>query len=189
VGHCVIEPLEHAPSHVAADEELADEARNFQKCLIRMFEGKGASLVFFETHLASRAARSGMAIECVPLPARDASAASGYFKQELRESEDEWSQHKKVYDTGGCVRGKVPPGFSYFDVSFALRGGFAHVIESESEWRVDFGRDVLEGLVEHPNSGIPLARRPKEPFGVLKERVVEFAQAFKPFDWTTQLQA
>ena len=49
----------------------------------------------------------------MPLPQRDAGAASGYFKQELREAEGEWSQHKKVYETGGCVRGKVPHGFSY----------------------------------------------------------------------------
>ena len=31
---------------VGQSAELADEARNFQKCLIRMFEARGAALVF-----------------------------------------------------------------------------------------------------------------------------------------------
>mmetsp|Transcript_43541 Transcript_43541/g.95272 ORF Transcript_43541/g.95272 Transcript_43541/m.95272 type:complete len:587 (-) Transcript_43541:292-2052(-) len=185
LGHAVLEPMQHVAAHTDAPEETAAEVRNFQKCLVRMFEGRGASLVFFEQYLPSK--RRSFSIDCVPLPLRDASAAPGYFKQELLTSEGEWSQHRKLYETKGCVRGTVPAGFAYFDVSFGLRSGFAHVIEEEGEWPADFGRDVLEGLVDHPNSGIPLARRKKEPFDELKKRVLDFTQAFKKFDWTQQL--
>jgi len=48
LGHCVIEPIEHVPSHVEAAEEVATEARNFQKCLVRMFAARGAQLVSLE---------------------------------------------------------------------------------------------------------------------------------------------
>jgi len=187
IGHCVIEPIEHVASLADAPEEVATEARNFQKCLIRMFDGRGASVVFIEQYLKSQGRGAAMSIECVPLPTRDAKVAPGYFKKAILESDEEWSQHKKLYETRGTVRGIVPPGFSYFDCSFDLQSGYSHHIENETEWKADFGRDVLEGLMEHPDSGIPLARRNKESFEALRERVLDFTKAFKHFDWTAQL--
>ena len=38
-----------------------------------------------------------------------------------------------------------------------LQEGFAHVVENEAEWKAEFGRDVLEGLLDHPDAGTPLA--------------------------------
>lgn len=191
LGHCVIEPIEHVPSHVEAAEEVATEARNFQKCLVRMFAARGAQLVFLEQHLrlgsAGLPSRDTMAIECIPLPARDAAAAPGYFKKAILECDEEWSQHKKIYDTGGCVRGTVPAGFSYFAVSFALQAGYAHVVENEAEWNTDFGRETVEGLIEFDGAGIPLKRRPPLPFEEMRSRVVDFGKAFEPYDWTQQL--
>ena len=191
-GHCVIEPIEHVASHVDALDEVAQEARNFQKCLVRMFEKRGAQPVFFETYLthgsgAGVPSRSTMAIECVPLPQRDAAGAPGYCKKAILECDEEWAQHKKLYDTSGCVRGTVPPGFAYFDVSFGLQAGYAHVIEDEAGWNLDFGRHTLEGLLEMEDAGIPLRRHRKLPFEEVQRRVVDFGKAFEPFDWTREL--
>lgn len=85
------------------------------------------------------------------------------------------------------MRGTVPPGFSYFYVSFGIQSGYATVIEDTDEWPADFGRDVLEGILEHADSGIPLARRQKEPFQKLQQRVVAVTKAFAPFDWTKEM--
>ena len=123
----------------------------------------------------------------VLLPTRDAAAAPGYFKQALLECDEEWSQHRKLYDTKGSVRGTVPPSFSYFDASFGLQAGYAHVVENEAEWKADFGRDVLEGLLDHPDAGIPLARRKKESAEASRKRVIALTKRFQPYDWTTQL--
>ena len=58
----------------------------------------------------------------------------------------------------------------------------------EACWQaVDFGRDVLEGILEHDDAGIPLARRRKEPFERLQQRVVAVTKAFAPYDWTKQM--
>ena len=67
------------------------------------------------------------------------------------------------------------------------RNADATVIENQDDWPRDFGRDVLEGILEHPDAGIPLARRRKEPFDKMQQRVLAMTKAFAPFDWTTQL--
>lgn len=100
---------------------------------------------------------------------------------------EEWSQHRKLYDTKGTIRGTVPPGFSYFAAGFGLQAGYAHHIEDDEGWRADFGRDVLEGLLEHDEAGIPLNRRRREDFARLKALVTAFGSAFEPFDWTKAL--
>ncbi len=190
LGHCIVEPFDLVPSHAAASESLATELRNFQKCLIRMFEGRGAALIFFEQVLRPDAMLSGsMTVECVPLPLGDAEAAPGYFKKAILESEGEWSTHRKLLATRGCVRGVVPPQFAYFDVSFGLRAGFAHVIEDPAGWSPNFGRDVIEGLVEHLESGIPLQRRSRLSRDEVEQRVADFRRAFAPYDWTGGRQA
>ena len=155
-----------------------------------MFEARGAALAFFEQVLRPDAMLSGsMTVECVPLPLRDAEAAPGYFKKAILESEGEWSTHRKLLETRGCVRGVVPPQFAYFDVSFGLRAGFAHVIEDPAGWPPNFGRDVIEGLIEHPESGIPLQRRSRLSRDELERRVADFRRAFAPYDWTGGRQA
>jgi hypothetical protein len=39
--------------------------------------------------------------------------------------------------------------------------GYAHVVENEAEWKAEFGRDVLEGLLDHPDAGTPSRSKPK----------------------------
>ena len=88
---------------------------------------------------------------------------------------------------GGSIRGTVPAGFSYFAAGLGVHAGYATVIEDDSSWNDDFGRDVLEGILEHPDSGIPLSRRRREPPERMKPRVLALTKAFAPHDWTKQL--
>ena len=61
-------------------------------------------------------------------------AAPAYFRKAILESGDEWSQHRKLYETKGTVRGSIPPGFSYFCFGFGVHSGYATVIENSDEW-------------------------------------------------------
>ena len=135
----------------------------------------------------TRPAECGRRPRAAQLRRCDGHAAPAYFRKAILESGEEWSQHRKLYDTKGSVRGTVPPSFSYFDASFGLQAGYAHVVENEAEWKADFGRDVLEGLLDHPDAGIPLARRKKESAEASRKRVIALTKRFQPYDWTTQL--
>lgn len=122
-AHCVLEPIDQTASLVDAPEEVADEVRNFQKCLIRFFESREQVAIFFEQHttpsrvlegaagLGGMAALSGlssMAIECVPLSVRDGEAAPSYFRKAINEAGEEWATHKKLYVTDPALSDPPP---------------------------------------------------------------------------------
>jgi hypothetical protein len=190
-GHCFITPSEHVASVAAAEEDVATELRNFQKCLIRMFAAQNLDVVFCET--ASSLHRSRHAtIECVPMPRRDASAAPSFFRQGLMEAEreDEWAQHKKVIDVPAAkgLRKAVPDNFPYFYVQFGLGDGLLHIIDDRRDFGEQFARGVFTGLLELD----PVEQRMRAQRGESREevaaRVARFAAQFKPYDWTAALR-
>lgn len=109
-----------------------------------------------------------------------------YFKKAIQESETEWSQNKKLIDTRKKdIRHSVPKGFPYFSVDFGIDGGFAHVIEDEQLFPHYFGKEILGGML---NLEPQLWRRPhKENFDSQRKKVLEFAEQWKPFDWTKNI--
>ena len=84
------------------------------------------------------------------------------------------------------LRGAVPPNFPYFHVEFNMKGGFVHVIDDDDKWRVDFGRDVLIGLLDLPENTTQAKKRPLPP-AVLKREMDQFLDMWDPHDWTKQL--
>ena len=198
-GHCVIAPIAHGPSSRAADEDAWEEMRNFKKCLVRMFASRGKTCVFLETcsrrttgSMGAFAAAGGRhaTVECVPIPDSVAESAPMYFKKAIDEAESEWSTHdsKKCLSTAPPkgLRQTVPEGFPYFHVEFDMRGGFAHVIDDETRWRNDFGRDVLCGLLDLPPNEANAKKRPLAP-AQLKREMDAFLNDWDPVDWTKQL--
>jgi hypothetical protein len=129
-------------------------------------------------------------VECIPLPYDVAERAPMYFKKAIDEAESEWSTHdsKKCISTAPPkgLRGSVPPNFPYFHVEFNMTGGFVHVIDDDDKWRVDFGRDVLIGLLDLPENTTRAKKRPLPP-AVLKREMDQFLDMWDPHDWTKQL--
>ena len=82
------------------------------------------------------------------------------------------------------LRQSIPESFPYFHVEFNMRGGFAHVVDDETRWNGDFGRDVLVGLL-----GLPTENAKKRALApaVLKREMDAFLDAWEPVDWTKQL--
>ncbi|VDI21594.1 Hypothetical predicted protein, partial [Mytilus galloprovincialis] len=79
----------------------------------------------------------------------------------------------------------IPKGFPYFCVDFGNEGGFAHVIEDEQTFPYYFGREILGGMLDAEPQ---LWRKPtKENFDDQRKKVLQFAEKWKPYDWTQKL--
>jgi diadenosine tetraphosphate (Ap4A) HIT family hydrolase len=190
-GHCLLIPSEHAASVAAADEDVATELRNFQKCLIHMFAAQNLDVIFFETAASLHRARH-TAIECIPMPRRDALAAPSFFRKGLQEAEreDEWAQHKKVLDVPAAkgVRKAVPDNFPYFFVQFGLGDGLLHVIDDRRDFGEQFGRGIIVGLLDLDPFELRTRTQRAESREEIAARVAAFAARFAPFDWTRALR-
>ena len=67
-----------------------------------------------------------------------------------------------------------------------MRGGFAHVVDDETRWNKNFGRDVLCGLLGLPEN-VSGAKKRALPPAVLKREMDAFLDTWEPVDWTKQL--
>ncbi|XAR57363.1 hypothetical protein NMG60_11025483 [Bertholletia excelsa] len=188
-GHCCILTLQHESATRAVDNNVWDEIRNFKKCLIRMFAKQEKDVVFLETVMALAKQRRHCLVECIPLPCDIAKQAPLYFKKAIDEAEDEWSQHnsKKLIDTSEKgLRGSIPKDFPYFHVEFGLNRGFVHVIDDETQFKSNFGVNVVRGMLKLPEEDM-YGRRKHDSLEKQKQAVASFAQDWEPFDWTKQL--
>lgn len=147
-----------------------------------MFLAMDQDVVFMETCMGLRY-HPHMYIECVPMEKETGDLAPIYFKKAIQESESEWSDNKKLVDLSKKdVRRSIPKGFPYFAVDFGMQGGFAHVIEDERQFSKYFGKEVVGGMIDAEPR---LWRRPqKEGFEDQRKKVLQFADWWKPYDWT-----
>ncbi|PNW70985.1 hypothetical protein CHLRE_17g741550v5 [Chlamydomonas reinhardtii] len=191
-GHCCISPGEHLPSIRGLDEGAWTEVKNFIKCLIRMWGAQGQSVLFMETYMLRGGRRNHAVLEAFPVTERQLEKAKGYFKKALLEAESEWSTHhaKAVIDTTAQkgLRESIPPNFPYFYVQFGYGAGYVHVIDDESKFDPNFGRQVLVGLLDLPPE-LTHARQRAEAPAAQQQAVREFEALWDPYDWTRQIDA
>ncbi|XP_067322652.1 CWF19-like protein 2 [Anolis sagrei] len=181
-GHCLIAPMQHYIAATLLDEDIWDEIQAFRKTLVKMFEAQELDCVFLETNLSIKK-RYHMVYECIPLPKEIGDMAPIYFKKAIMESDEEWSMNKKLIDLSSKdVRKSVPKGLPYFSVDFGLQGGFAHVIEDQHKFPIYFGKEIIGGMLDlEPR----LWRKGlRENFDDQRKKVLQFAQRWKPFDFT-----
>ncbi|XP_053409934.1 CWF19-like protein 2 [Nycticebus coucang] len=181
-GHCLIAPLQHHRAATLLDEDIWEEVQMFRKSLVKMFEDKGLDCIFLETNMRTKR-QSHMVYECIPLPKEVGDMAPIYFKKAIMESDEEWSMNKKLIDLSSKdIRKSVPKGLPYFSVDFGLRGGFAHVIEDQHKFPPYFGKEIIGGMLDiEPRlwrKGI------RESFEDQRKKALQFAQWWKPYDFT-----
>ncbi|XP_059680868.1 CWF19-like protein 2 [Gavia stellata] len=181
-GHCLIAPLQHHTAATLLDEEIWEEIQMFRNALVKMFEAKDLDCVFIETNTSMKK-RYHMVYECIPLPKEVGDMAPIYFKKAIMESDEEWSMNKKLIDLSSKdVRKAVPKGLPYFSVDFGLQGGFAHVIEDQHKFPHYFGKEIIGGMLDlEPRlwrKGI------RQNFEDQRKKVLQFAQWWKPYDFT-----
>ncbi|XP_036993553.2 CWF19-like protein 2 isoform X2 [Artibeus jamaicensis] len=181
-GHCLIVPLQHHRAATLLDEDIWEEIQLFRKSLVKMFEDKGLDCIFLETNMSMKK-QYHMVYECIPLPKEVGDMAPIYFKKAIMESDEEWSMNKKLIDLSSKnIRKAVPKGLPYFSVDFGLQGGFAHIIEDQHKFPHYFGKEIIGGMLDiEPRlwrKGV------RESFEDQRKKALQFAQWWKPFDFT-----
>jgi len=192
-GGAVIVPIQHRTNLLECDDDEWEEIRNFMKCLTRLYHDQGREVVFYENAAAPQR-HMHAAMQAVPIPYELGDTAPAFFKEAMLSADEEWSQHKKIIDTGARARdglGKlafrrsIAKEMPYFHAWFTLDGGLGHVVEDPNRWpRGDlFAREILGGMVD------------AEPHVIKKQgrwhrsdnRVEEFRKRWRKFDWTRVL--
>ena len=185
-GHCLLIPMEHTACSMLLDENVWSEIEIFRKGLTAMFAEQEKDVVFMETCFSTKGKRH-MCIECIPIPREAGELAPMYFKKAIMESDEEWSDNRKVIDTSKKgVRGSLPTGLPYFFAEFGTDGGFAHIIENQDKFPHYFGKEVCGGMLDaEPRLWL---KPPRENFERQKEKVVQLSEWWSPFDWTQKLK-
>ncbi|KAL3270404.1 hypothetical protein HHI36_024363 [Cryptolaemus montrouzieri] len=176
-GHCLINPVRHVSCSVQLDENEWSDINDLRLKLVRIFEQKDKSIVFFEIAKSFKK-YPHMVLECIPIPKRKSDLASIYFKKAIEESETEWSHNKKLISLKNKdVRRAVPKGLPYFFVSFGMSQGFAHVIEDQSLFPSNFAQEIIGGMLDIHHSKW---RKPKrENFDEQRSRVSVFNKLWR----------
>lgn len=192
-GGAVIVPLAHRMNLLECDDDEWEEIRNFMKSLTRMYHERGEDVIFYENAAAPQR-RLHAAMTALPIPYEDGAMVPAYFREAFLTSDEEWSQHRKVIDTGAkaaeglgrmAFRRSIAKEMPYFHVWFNLDGGLGHIVENADMWpRGDlFAREVVGGIVDAPPNVIKKQGRWRRE----DPRVEGFKKGWRKFDWTRML--
>ncbi|XP_018321605.1 CWF19-like protein 2 homolog [Agrilus planipennis] len=182
-GHCMIIPTRHVSCCTNLEENEWSELLNYRRALVQMFANRNEDVIFIETAMfLSR--HPHMSIQCVPLPKEQGDLAPIYFRKAIDESETEWSSNKKLVSLAGRdVRKAIPKGLPYFSVSFGMQEGFAHVIEDQRLFPVNFGQEIIGGMLDLHHS--KWKKPKKQSFTEQKDRVLKFSQEWNKYECAT----
>ncbi|KAI1738848.1 hypothetical protein F4680DRAFT_424219 [Xylaria scruposa] len=192
-GGAVIVPIQHRTNLLECDDDEWEEIRNFMKCLTRLYHDQGREVVFYENAAAPQR-HMHAAMQAVPIPYELGDTAPAFFKEAMLSADEEWTQHKKIIDTGARARdglGKlafrrsIAKEMPYFHAWFTLDGGLGHVVEDSNRWpRGDlFAREILGGMVDAEPDVIKKQGR----WHRSDSRVDGFKKRWRKFDWTRVL--
>ncbi|KAJ2723382.1 Pre-mRNA-splicing factor cwf19 [Coemansia sp. Benny D115] len=109
----------------------------------------------------------------------------GYFYEALVNSDEEWSQHRKVIETGppkypAGFRARMNPQVPYFHVWLNPKGGLGHVIEDRMRFEPWLGRSVVAGMLDLPPT---LYRKPRLLRETREQRISRADEWKSQFDW------
>jgi hypothetical protein len=192
-GGAVITPISHRRNLLECDDDEWEEMRNFMKSLTRLYHDQGREVVFYE-NAAVPQRHMHAALVAIPIPYDLGDTAPAFFREAMLSADEEWSQHKKIIDTGKRARdglGKlafrrsIAKEMPYFHVWFNLDGGLGHVVEDQGRWpRGDlFAREIIGGMLDTEPDVIKRQGR----WSRNDSRTEGFKKRWRKFDWTRVL--
>ncbi|KAL9624818.1 MAG: hypothetical protein Q9160_000864 [Pyrenula sp. 1 TL-2023] len=193
-GATCIVPIQHRTNLLECDDDEWEEIRNFMKSLTRLYHDQGRDVIFYE-NAAQPQRRKHAAMQVVPLPYSLGETAPAFFKEAILSADEEWTQHKKVFDTLSkskqglgkmAFRRSLAKEMPYFHVWFELDGGLGHVVEDTLRWPKGdlFAREIIGGMLDLPPDVIKKQGRWHKGHD---RRVDDFQKRWRKFDWTRVL--
>ena len=192
-GGAVIVPLSHRTNLLECDDDEWEEMRNFMKSLTRLYHDQGREVLFYENAAAPHR-RLHAALVAVPIPYDLGDTAPAFFREAMLSADEEWTQHKKVIDTGKkaregmgrmAFRKSLAKEMPYFHVWFDLDGGLGHIVEDAERWPKGdlFAREIVGGMLDCEPDVIKRQGR----WVKNDDRVEGFKKRWRKFDWTRVL--
>ena len=194
-GGAVIVPLAHHTNLIECDDDEWEEMRNFMKSLTRMYHEQGREVIFYENAAAPQR-HPHAAMNVVPIPYEEGETIPAYFREAFLSADEEWSQHRKIIDTGAMAREggmgrmafrrSIAKEAPYFHVWFSLDGGLGHVVEDGARWPKGdlFAREVIGGVLDVGPEVVKRQGRWRKG----DSRVEGFRKRWRKFDWTRVLE-
>lgn len=140
--HFLLIPKEHLISFESIEGEKYQEIREIMKNLVSMARDLKMSVIFYENVRNIEDCKHSF-MEAILINESLIEDARAMFYHELTISDSKWSEHKQIIDTTtkrGNISALIPPGFSYFNVDFNAKGGYAHIIQNSFKFDAHFGR-------------------------------------------------
>ena len=192
-GGAVIVPISHRSNLLECDDDEWEEMRNFMKSLTRLYHEQGREVIFYENAAAPNR-RMHAALVVVPIPYELGDTAPAFFQEAMLSADEEWSQHKKIIDTGKrakeglgklAFRRSIAKEMPYFHAWFTLDGGLGHVVEDAGRWPKGdlFAREIIGGMLDAEPDVIKRQGRWSRD----DARVGVFRKRWRKFDWTRVL--
>ena len=189
-GGAVIVPVDHHTNLLECNDDEWEEIRNFMKSLTRLYHEQGRDVIFYE-NAATPQRRMHAALVAVPIPYEMGDTAPAFFREAILSADEEWSQHKKIIDTGKRAReglGKMAfrkslaKEMPYFHAWFTLDGGLGHIVEDAERWPKGdlFAREIVGGMLDVDASIIKRQGR----WTRVDPRLDDFKKRWRKFDWT-----
>ncbi|EPE03815.1 cell cycle control protein cwf19 [Ophiostoma piceae UAMH 11346] len=189
-GGAVIVPVDHHTNLLECNDDEWEEIRNFMKSLTRLYHDQGRDVIFYE-NAATPQRRMHAALVAVPIPYEMGDTAPAFFREAILSADEEWSQHKKIIDTGKRAReglGKMAfrkslaKQMPYFHAWFTLDGGLGHIVEDSERWPKGdlFAREIVGGMLDVDASIIKRQGR----WTRADPRLDDFKKRWRKFDWT-----
>ncbi|KAF4755695.1 hypothetical protein FOZ63_010114 [Perkinsus olseni] len=201
-GQFILVPQNHCASLRTADEETAEEIRNYQKCLAHFYATMDPPRVpvFIETVKSPPQNDDVMALlgggahttmQCFPVPQDRIKELESYFRQGMSLAGDTWSNQPKIVECKGrsdVSSSGIPPSSPYMHVDFGLQVGLVHIIDKAKEFRWDYGLQTIAGMLEIDKLSLVHYDQPGAG-GEQKyeEDVKAFKESFKAYDWAQSL--
>eukprot|EP00466_Bigelowiella_natans_P012128 jgi/Bigna1/34996/e_gw1.7.88.1 len=196
-GHCWVVAIDtDSRCTMDLEDDALEDVYNYKKSIVSMNRRRGLRTVFFETAVQLEGAKRRPIVEAVALPEKSFASSRIFFKKAMVDAGSDWNtvsaSGKKVLETSPGrhpLAHVLPRGdFPYFHVEFEMEGGYVHVIEDEGLFDLDFGRNVLTGLLGIDDANVASTSSVPSLYDQ-QQRAMDLRTRFKRFDWTPSYYA